>query len=162
SESIYESVFGVHKVISGYAGGTGENPTYRDYVRKGHTETVEVIYNPKLIDDKTLLEVYFASQNVTQQNGQGPASGSGYRSVICYQNHSEKKMIEDKIAEVQKRYKDPVAAEPIPFRKFWKAEEYHQNFEEKNPNHPYVRNVSLPRLYRFQNRHPELLKSNQD
>lgn len=162
SESIYETVFGVREVISGYAGGTGENPTYRDYDKKGHTETVEVIYNPELVTYETLLNVYFASQNVTQQNGQGPDLGSGYRSVIFYQNEEEKTLSEDKIAEVQKKYEDPVAAQVIPFQKFWKAEEYHQNFDEKNPNHPYVQKVSNPRLYQFQNRHPELLKSNRD
>lgn len=158
SEPIFNSVFGVVKVVSGYAGGTGENPTYKDYVKKGHTETVEVTYNPDVVDFGTLLKVYFASQNVTQQNGQGPDSGSGYRSVIFYQNEEQKQAIEQKIKEVQIHYADPVAAQVIPFQKFWKAEEYHQDFDEKNPNHPYVQKVSLPRLYKFQNRNPELLK----
>lgn len=159
SESIYKSVFGVNRVVSGYSGGTGENPRYEDYVKKGHAETVEVVYNPKVVDYETLLDVYFASQNVTQQNGQGPDLGAGYRSVIFYQNQVQKRAIEKKIEEVQKTYAKPVAAQVIPFRKFWKAEEYHQNFEEKHPNHPYIQNVSLPRLYKFQNRNPELLKS---
>lgn len=158
SESVYESVMGVEEVISGYAGGTGADPVYEDYERKGHAETVEVIYNPRYVDFETLLDVYFASQNVTQQNGQGPDLGSGYRSVIFYQNQEEKALIEQKIEEVQRFYKEPVAAEVIPFQKFWRAEEYHQNFEEKHPNHPYIQNVSLPRLYRFQNRNPDLLK----
>lgn len=158
SEPIFNSVFGVVKVVSGYAGGTGEDPTYRDYVKKGHTETVAVVYNPDVVNFETLLQVYFTSQNVTQQNGQGPDSGPGYRSVIFYQNEGQKQAIRQKIKEVQVHYSDPVAAQVIPFQKFWKAEEYHQDFDKKNPNHPYVQKVSLPRLYRFQNRNPELLK----
>lgn len=160
SESIYESVIGVQQVVSGYSGGTGENPIYQNYERKGHSESIEVIYDPKVVDYLTLLTVYFGSQNVTQQNGQGPDRGSGYRSIIFYQNEQEKQQIEEKIAEVQKSYGKPVAAEVRPFQKFWRAEEYHQNYEEKHPANPYIRNVSLPRLYQFQRKYPELVKKN--
>lgn len=158
SESIYESVLGVVDVVSGYSGGTGENPTYETYERKGHAEAIEVTYDPRIINFSELLEVYFGSQDVTQQNGQGPDLGSGYRSIIFYQNEKEKQLIEKSIEEVQQNYSKPVASEIMPFQRFWKAEDYHQNFEERNPNHPYIQNVSLPRLYRFQNKHPELLK----
>lgn len=161
SESIYNSVIGVKKVIAGYSGGTGENPNYQNYVQKGHAESIEVTYDPRVIDYRSLLTVYFGSQDVTQQNGQGPDQGSGYRSVIFYQNENEKELIEKTIEEVQKDYNKPIAAEIIPFQKFWEAEEYHQNYEVKNPTHPYIQNVSLPRLNRFQNKHPELLKKSQ-
>lgn len=160
-ESIYESVLGVKQVVSGYSGGTGENPTYQNYIRKGHTETIEVTYNPKTVSYSTLLTVYFGSQNITQQNGQGPDKGSGYRSVIFYQNDMEKELIEKKIEEVQKSHSKPVAAKAEAFQKFWIAEEYHQDFEKRNPDHPYIRNVSLPRLIRFQENHPDLLKEEQ-
>lgn len=160
SESIYESVLGVKKVIPGYAGGKGKNPTYENYSKKGHAETVEVIYDPSIIDFETLLVVYFNSQNVTQDNGQGPDQGSGYRSIVFYQNEKEEKTIKEKIKEVQKNYKQPVAAEVKPFKKFWVAEEYHHNYEKNNPDNPYIKNVSLPRLYQFQRKNPDLLKKN--
>lgn len=158
SESIYDSVLGVVKVVSGYSGGTGKNPTYNNYIRKGHAEAIAVTYDPKVITFEDLLDVYFASQNVTQQNGQGPDIGSGYRSIIFYQNATEKSQIENKISEIQENYAKPIAAEVKPFDKFWKAEEYHQNYKEKNPNNPYIRNVSLPRLNDFKSKLPDILK----
>lgn len=160
SESIFESVIGVTQVVSGYSGGNGENPTYQNYEKKGHAEAIKVIYDPQYISYEDLLTVYFSSQNPVQQNGQGPDLGSGYRSIIFYQNEEEKKLIQEKIKSVQKLYKDVIATEVMPFKKFWKAEEFHQNFERKNPNNPYIQNVSIPRLQNFQVQHPELLKKN--
>lgn len=160
SESIYDSVFGVIQVISGYSGGTGKNPTYNNYIRKGHAEAIEVTYDPKVIDFESLLDVYFASQNVTQQNGQGPDVGSGYRSIIFYQNAKEKAQIDNKISAVQKNYAKPIAAEVKEFERFWEAEEYHQDYKGKNPNNPYIRNVSLPRLNNFEDKLPDVLKKN--
>src|SRR5690625_2111559 len=160
SESIYESVMGVVKVVSGYSGGEGKNPTYKNYIRKGHAEAIAVTYDPKVIDFESLLDVYFASQNVTQQNGQGPDLGPGYRSIIFYQRAKEKAAIENKIAEIQGNYTKPIAAEVKEFDKFWKAEDYHQNYKDKNPNNPYIRNVSLPRLNNFKDKLPEVLKEN--
>lgn len=161
SESIYESVIGVIDVVSGYSGGEGKNPTYNNYEKKGHAEVVEVTYDPHVIDFKSLLTVYFGSQNATQQNGQGPDQGRGYRSIVFYQNEKQKNQIIKKIEEVQKNYRKPIAAQVVPFRKFYRAEEFHQDFEEQNPNNPYIRSVSLPRLNNFQLEHPELLKENQ-
>lgn len=158
SESIYESVIGVIKVTSGYSGGTGKNPTYQNYIQKGHAETVKVIYDPKVIDFNSLLTVYFGSQNVTQQNGQGSDRGSGYRSIIFYQNAKEKREITEEMEEIQKQYNQPIAAEVKPFKKFWKAEDYHQDYEKNHPNQPYIRNVSIPRIDLFKNKYPELIK----
>lgn len=160
-EAIYESVKGVKKAISGYSGGTGKNPNYQNYGRKGHAEAVEIIYDPELITYDQLLDVYFGSQNVTQQNGQGPDHGSSYRSIIFYQNAAQKKQIEAKISEVGKKYDQPVAAEMMPFQKFWKAEDYHQNYEKHHKDNPYVQNVSIPRLNRFKQKFPQLLKNNE-
>lgn len=158
SESIFESVIGVVKVIPGYSGGTGKNPTYENYSQKGHAEVAKVIYDPKVIDFQTLLTVYFGSQNPFQKNGQGPDTGSGYRSIIFYQNESEKKEAEEKVASIEKQYHRQVAAEIKKFTKFWRAEDYHQNFEQNNPNNPYIRNVSVPRINQFKNQYPELIK----
>ncbi len=161
-EASYESVKGVKEAISGYSGGHTDNPTYESTTTgtTGHAEAIEVIYDPKVVSFATLVDVYFASQDVTQVNGQGADRGSQYRSIIFYQNEEQKKIIEAKIAAMNKKISPKeVAAEVYPFQKFWLAEAYHQDFEKKNPDNPYVRRVSIPRLERFQKKLPEVLKS---
>lgn len=159
-EAIYESVKGVDEVISGYSGGHTQNPTYEDSNtgRTGHAEAVEVIYDPKVVSFSTLVDVYFASQNPTQVNGQGPDHGSQYRSIIFYQNDAQKKIIEEKKTALAKQLNATIAAEVYPFQKFWKAEDYHQNYEKLHPENPYIQNVSIPRLKKFQAKMPEVLK----
>jgi peptide-methionine (S)-S-oxide reductase len=161
-EAVYESVKGVKEAHSGYSGGHTENPTYEssNTGRTGHAEAVEVIYDPKAVSFATLVDVYFGSHDVTQVNGQGPDHGSQYRSIIFYQNAEQKKVIDAKIAALNKKLAPKeVAAEVYPFEKFWMAEDYHQNYERLNPNNPYVLNVSIPRLKKFQAKFPELLKA---
>ncbi|AEH01297.1 peptide-methionine (S)-S-oxide reductase MsrA [Lacinutrix sp. 5H-3-7-4] len=161
-EAVYESVKGVEESISGYAGGHTKNPTYEssNTGRTGHAEAVEVIYNPDVVSFATLVDVYFASQNPTQVNGQGPDRGSQYRSIIFYQNNEQKEIIERKKEALAKKIGKPIAAEVYPFQKFWIAEDYHQDYEKLHPNNPYIKNVSVPRLKRFQSKMPEVLKKN--
>ncbi len=161
-EAVYESVYGVQEAISGYAGGFTNNPTYElsNTGRTGHAEAVEVLYDPSLVSFETLLDVYFGSQNVAQINGQGPDRGPQYRSIIFYQNETQKGLILKKKEEIATKENTTVAAEVYPFQKFWKAEDYHQNYERLHPNNPYVRNVSIPRLKRFKAKFPQLLKEN--
>jgi peptide-methionine (S)-S-oxide reductase len=160
-EAIYESVKGVQESISGYSGGHTENPTYEasNTGRTGHAEAVEIIYDASVISFSDLVDVYFGSQNITQVNGQGPDNGSQYRSIIFYQNGEQKEIIDTKISEIEKEIgAGKVAAQVLPFQKFWVGEGYHQNFERLNPDHGYIRNVSVPRLKRFQKKFPQLLK----
>lgn len=159
-EAVYESVKGVHESISGYAGGHTKNPTYEESNtgRTGHAEAVEIIYDPSIVDFATLVDVYFGSQDPTQVNGQGPDRGSQYRSIIFYKNEEQKKIIEEKKAALAKELNAEIAAEVMPFEKFWIGEEYHQNFERLHPDHGYIRNVSIPRLNRFKKKFPHLLK----
>lgn len=159
-EAVYESVKGVEESISGYAGGHTKNPTYEssNTGRTGHAEAVEVIYNPDVVSFATLVDVYFASQNPTQVNGQGPDRGSQYRSIIFYQNNEQKEIIERKKEALAKKIGKPIAAEVYPFQKFWIAEDYHQDYEKLHPNNPYIKNVSVPRLKRFQAKMPEVIK----
>jgi peptide-methionine (S)-S-oxide reductase len=160
-EAVYESVKGVDEVINGYSGGHSTNPTYEssNTGRTGHAEAVEVIYDPKIVSFATLVDVYFASQNQTQVNGQGPDRGSQYRSIIFYQNDGQKQIILKKKEALAKKLNAKIAAEVYPFQKFWIAEDYHQNYERLHPNNGYIRNVSIPRLKRFQSQFPkELLK----
>jgi peptide-methionine (S)-S-oxide reductase len=161
-EAVYESVQGVEEVISGYAGGHTENPTYEgsNTGRTGHAEAVEVIYDPKVVSFESLIDVYFGSQNPTQVNGQGPDKGSQYRSIIFYQNEVQKQIILKKKATLEKDINSKVAAEIYPFQKFWIAEDYHQNFERLHPNHSYIKAVSIPRLNSFKSKFPKLLKEN--
>lgn len=162
-EAIYESVKGVKESISGYSGGHTENPTYEasNTGTTGHAEAVEIIYDPEVVSFETLVDVYFGSQNITQVNGQGPDNGSQYRSIIFYQNEEQKQIIENKIATLNKELApEKVAAEVMEFEKFWLGEDYHQDYEKKHPDHPYIRAVSIPRLKRFQAKFPELIKEN--
>lgn len=163
-EAIFESVKGVHEAVSGYSGGQKKNPTYEQVSSKttGHAETVEVYYDPEVVSYKTLVKVYYGSHNPTTKNGQYPDFGTPYRSVIFYQNEEEKKIVEDYIAYLESDggyNKGDIVTEVVPFKVFYKAEEYHQDFEKKNPNYPYVVRVSIPRLRKFQKKFPELLKA---
>lgn len=159
-EAVYESVNGVTEVINGYAGGYTENPTYQlsNTGRTGHAEAVEVLYDPTIVSFSTLLEVYFGSQDVTQIDGQGPDNGSQYRSIIFYQNQDQKDAIINKIKQLTKELNLNIAAEVYPFLKFWKGEDYHQNYERLHPNNSYIRNISIPRLRKFQRKFKHLLK----
>ena len=162
-EAIYESVNGVAEVINGYSGGHTANPTYEssNTGRTGHAEAVEVYYNPQVVSFETLVEVYYSSQDPTTVNGQAPDFGSQYRSIIFYKNPEEQQIAENFKQKLEQsgKYDAPIATEIKAFEKFWIAEAYHQDYEKRNPNQPYIRAVSIPRLKRFQAKHPELLKA---
>ena len=159
-EAIYESIEGVDEVINGYSGGHTKNPTYEtsNTGRTGHAEAVEVIYNPSIVSFETLVDVYFGSQNPTQVNGQGNDTGSQYRSILFYQNDTQKQIIIKKKEALAKKLNAKIATEVYPFQKFWVAEAYHQNYERLHPENSYIKNVSIPRLNRFKATFPELLK----
>ncbi len=159
-ETVYESVKGVEEAVSGYAGGKEPNPTYEQVGAHttGHAEAVEVYYDPSVVSYATLLKVYFASQEPTQVNGQGPDHGASYRSIIFYRTPEEQMQAEKYKAEIQKNYSEPIAAKVLPFEKFWMAEDYHQDYIQHNPDVPYVRGESIPRIKRFQKQFPDLIK----
>lgn len=161
-EAIFESVKGVDEVVNGYSGGHTQHPTYEDNNtgKTGHAESVEVIYDPKIVSFATLVDVYFGSQDPTQVNGQENDIGSQYRSIIFYQNEAQKQIILKRKEALAKKLNAKIAAEVYPFQKFWVAEDYHQNYVKLHPDNSYVQNVSIPRLNRFKKKFPELLKSN--
>jgi len=160
-EAIYESVEGVQEAISGYAGGHTSNPTYKSIGtgKTGHTETVEVIYDATIVSFETLVQVFYGSQNPTTI-GQSPDFGSQYRSVIFYTNEAEKQVAEKfkKSIADSGEYTDPIVTEITALEKFYPAEAYHQDYERLNPEQPYIRRVSVPRLKRFQLKYPDLIK----
>ncbi len=161
-EAVFESVRGVKEAVSGYAGGKEKKPTYEKVSMglTGHAEAVEVFYDADVVSYETLLKVFFGSGDPTTRNRQGPDRGRQYRSIIFYQNEEEKEAAESyiRMLEEQKVFDDPIVTEVVPLEKFWKAEDYHQDYERRNPNNPYVRSVSIPRLRKFQEKYPELLK----
>ena len=160
-EAIFESVTGVEEAVSGYAGGDTINPTYRKIGtgKTGHAETVAVYYDSEVVSFATLVDVFFGSHDPTTVNGQHPDYGTQYRSIAFYENDNEKEIIENKIAALNKtKYDGKIATEVVKFEKFYKAEDYHQDFEKRNPNQSYVKSVSIPRLNRFKAKFPELLK----
>jgi peptide-methionine (S)-S-oxide reductase len=161
-EAIYESVRGVKEAVSGYAGGKEENPTYQQ-VGSGmtsHTEAVMVYYDADEVSYETLVKVYYGSHDPTTVNGQKPDFGTQYRSMILYQNEEEKNIAETFKAnlETSGEYSKPIATQIEPLVKFWPAEDYHQDYERKNPDNSYVKNVSVPRLNEFLRKYPDLLK----
>ena len=161
-EAIYESVRGVSEVYSGYAGGFTKNPNYNQIGtgRTGHAEAVEVLYDPKVVSYSTLVQVFFGSHDPTTPNRQGPDYGSQYRSIAFYNSDQEREIIQNYIALLQEKeiFSKEIVTEIKPLDKFYYAEEYHQDYEKNNPNNPYVKQVSIPRLRKFQNLYPELLK----
>jgi peptide-methionine (S)-S-oxide reductase len=161
-EAIFEEVKGVEEVISGYSGGNSAQPTYSE-VSSGktrHAESVEVYYDPKVVSYATLLKVFFGSHDPTTLNQQGPDRGPQYRSVIFYQNAEEKALAEAYVNQLEQEnvFNKPIVTEIVAFDKFYPAEAYHQDYEKNHPENPYVRSVSIPRLNRFKDRFPELLK----
>jgi len=162
-EAIFESVKGVKEVVSGYAGGTSENPTYEQVGggQSDHAEAVEVYYDPKVISFTALVQVFFGSHDPTTLNRQGPDRGPQYRSIAFYKDDKQKEIIENYIKALKDQdvYQgEPITTEVTPFTKFYKAEDYHQDYERKHPNNSYITNVSIPRLNRFKANFSEYLK----
>ena len=160
-ESIYENLKGVVNVDSGYSGGSTINPTYYQVIsgNTGHAETIEVVYDSSIIDFKTLVNVFFGSHDPSTLNRQGPDVGTQYRSIAFYSSNEEKDIIKNEIDKLLKNkvYKK-ITTEVIPFKKFYVAENYHQDYKKKNPNDLYIMKVSAPRINKFKMNFKEILK----
>jgi len=162
SEEIFSGVKGVSEVVAGYSGGTEANPTYEEVSSgtTGHAESVEVYYDPKVISYATLVKVFFASQDPTTESRQGPDAGSQYRSIAFYDSPEQKAIIDAEIKSINAsgQYSSPVVTQVVPFKKFWRAEEYHQDFAKRNPDNPYILGVSKPRFDSFKEKMPDVVK----
>ena len=151
-EAIFETIPGVIEATSGYCGGETENPTYRDICSgfTGHAETVEVTFNEKNVSYETLLEVFFASHDPETLSRQGPDQGTQYRSAIFYTDMLQKQQSEAYIKQLLAESKFKLITTSVEQMKvFYPAENYHQDFEKKNPDHPYIQSVSKPRKLNF-------------
>ncbi len=162
TEIYFERLKGVEKVVSGYAGGEEQNPTYQQvsYGETGHAEGVQVYYDPEQITYQQLLEVFFATHDPTTLNRQGPDVGKQYRSVAFYNSDEEKEMAEAYISSLTKseKYSDKIVTEVQPLTKFWVAEDYHQDYYVTNPNDPYVVSVARPKVVKFEKEYSSWLK----
>ncbi len=158
--AIFQNIKGVKEAVAGYSGGKEANPTYEQVGggSTGHAEAFEVYYDSQEVSYNDLLRVYFASINPLQVNGQGPDNGLQYRSIIFYNNATEKAAAEEFIKNMQKNYSQPISVEIKPFEKFWQAENYHQNYVELHPENPYVQQESLPRKARTEAQVKDLVR----
>lgn len=143
-EAIYERVPGVTDAVSGFAGGKKDTPTYRSH--GDHTETVDVTFDPDVVSYEALLRLFWNSHDITDGRGVAPDFGRNYRPALFYRSPEQLATIERVQAELQKGFDQPIATEIVPFKKFWPAEDYHQDFVKLNPTHPYVKSISLPRI----------------
>lgn len=164
-EAVYEALDGVYHVESGYSGGDEDTANYNMVGTgvTGHAEAVKIIYNPKEISYKQLLDVFFTvAHDPTQLNYQGPDRGTEYRSAIFYTNDQQKMESEKYIDELTKNrvYKQDIVTEVTPLEGFYTAETYHQDFMRLNPTHPYIVYWDIPKLNHLKSEFPELLSEN--
>ena len=162
TEAIFQRLNGVVKVESGYSGGTVPNPTY-DAVctgKTGHAEATQIFFDPKIISFKELLEVFWKTHDPTTLNRQGADVGTQYRSVIFYHNEEQKKLAEKykQKLDSEKIWKDPIVTEINPFKNFYKAEDYHQDYYNRHGNQPYCTFVITPKIEKFENVFKDKLK----
>ena len=159
-EAVYENVKGVEDVVSGYAGGRTENPDYRSVCSgaTGHAEVVRITYDPDVVRYEELLDIFWHIHDPTTLNRQGADTGTQYRSIILYHDEAQKKIAEASRAEAQKRFRDPIVTEIVPLKKFWPAEDYHQDYFRKNPYQGYCQAVVAPKVEKFKSHFPEFRK----
>ena len=161
-ETIYESLEGVKEVYSGYAGGSTINPNYYQVMtgKTGHAESIEIIYDESLIKFEMLLKVFFDSHDPTTMNRQGPDYGTQYRSIAFYSDEKEKEKINNYINLLSSNsiFGKNIVTEVKKIEEFYYAEDYHQDFEKKNPNNPYVQNISIPRFKKFKKKSSSYIK----
>ncbi|MBD3158956.1 MAG: peptide-methionine (S)-S-oxide reductase MsrA [Candidatus Lokiarchaeota archaeon] len=150
TEAVFQRLKGVHSVTSGYAGGDVANPTYQEVCsgNTGHAEVVQIEYDPEVISYEELLDVFFETHDPTTLNRQGNDVGTQYRSIILYHDEQQKTAAIQKKNELDQRdkYESPIVTQISKLDDFYPAEEYHQDYYEKNSGHGYCRIVIEPKL----------------
>lgn len=162
TEAIFERVKGVTSVVSGYSGGTVKNPTYEEVCEgtTGHAECTQITFDPSIISFDELLEIFWKTHDPTTLNRQGNDVGTQYRSVIFYHNIEQKQKAEyykQKLND-EKIWDKPIVTEITRFEKFYPAENYHQEYYDKNPNQGYCVYVITPKVEKFEKIFQEKLK----
>jgi len=145
-DAIFRNIKGINSVTCGYAGGRRANPTYEQVCTgvSGHAEVVEIDYDENIISYDKLLDIFFEIHDPTQLNRQGNDVGTQYRSIILYLNDEQKEKALKKIEELKEKIN--VVTEVKPLEKFYKAEDYHQNYFYNNPQNPYCAYVIAPKV----------------
>ncbi len=150
TEAVFQQLKGVESVVSGYSGGHIDNPSYQQVTTgtTGHVEVTQITFDPEVISFEELLEVFFTIHDPTTLNRQGNDVGTQYRSVIFYHDENQKHSAQKVKAEFETNgtWKDPIVTEITPFEKFYKAEEYHQNYYRNNPNAGYCKYIIKPKV----------------
>ena len=163
TEAVFERLNGVKKVVSGYAGGTVENPTYEEVCSgtTGHAEVTQITYDPKIISYDELLEVFWKTHNPTTLNRQGNDVGTQYRSVIFYHSEEQKQLAEKYKEELNKSgaWDRPIVTEISLLTNFFSAEGYHQDYYKNNPNQGYCAFVIAPKVEKFEKVFKDKLKN---
>jgi len=162
-EAVFDELKGVAHVESGYSGGEIANPTYRQVCTgtTGHAEAVQITFDPKVISFEELLRVFFTVHDPTTLNRQGPDEGPQYRSVIFYHTREQQATAERVIREINaaRIWKAPIVTEVVPFKAFYQAEDYHQEYFQQNGGQPYCRAVIAPKVAKFRTHYREQLKA---
>jgi peptide-methionine (S)-S-oxide reductase len=152
-EAIFKEVKGIEKVVSGYSGGTAVNPSYNEVCSgiTGHAESVQLAFDPKQISFREILAIFFAVHDPTTLNRQGADVGTQYRSAIFYHNEEQKTAAQEAIKQLKasKVWGASVVTQVAPYKNFYPAEEYHQEYFAKNPERPYCSVVIAPKLDKF-------------
>ncbi|HEX2544667.1 MAG TPA: peptide-methionine (S)-S-oxide reductase MsrA [Ramlibacter sp.] len=162
TEAVYKEVRGVTDVESGYSNGQTERPSYEQVCtgRTGYNEVVKLTYDPSQVSTRQLLEIFFVVHDPTTLNRQGNDTGTQYRSGIYYTTPEQQQVAEDLIRGItqEKLFSRPVVTEVEPLRNYWPAEEYHQDFFEKNPTQGYCLAVAAPKVAKFRKTFSELTR----
>lgn len=163
TEAVFLEVKGVHRVVSGYAGGYTKNPTYQQICTgtTGHAEVIQLAFDPEVISFEDLLQVFWRTHDPTTLNRQGADVGTQYRSIIFYHDEEQRAGAEKSKQETDASdlWKDPIVTEIVPFDTFYVAEGYHQEFYRNNPHQPYCFVVIDPKMKKFRKDLPSMLKS---
>jgi len=151
-EAVFERLPGVISVTSGFAGGHTENPTYREVCSEttGHAEVTEIEFDPAKITYEQLLNVFWQAHDPTTLNRQGADEGTSYRSIILYRDQKQQLLAEKSKLEAQKDFGNPIVTEIVPLKKFYKAEDYHQQYYDNNSSQSYCRVVIAPKLEKLE------------
>ncbi len=162
-EAVFDQLQGVEHVESGYSGGWVANPTYRHVCsgNTGHAEVVQITFDPRQISFRDILEVFFSIHDPTTLNRQGADVGTQYRSVIFYHSPEQKAVAEQMIQELTaaKVWRDPIVTEVKPFKTFYMAEDYHQEYFANNPGQPYCQMVVAPKVAKFRKKFSSRVKA---
>jgi len=152
TEAVFQMVPGVKSVASGYAGGTKENPTYKKVCtgNTGHAEVIQVEFDPGKVSFEKLLATFWEAHDPTTLNRQGHDSGTQYRSIILYASEAQKAAAEKSKAAAQKQFSELIVTEIVPLKKFYKAEDYHQDYYRLNGHAPYCQMVIRPKVEKFE------------